>query len=141
MTAPADIDVSDALTFCTRSAPTISITNVCRVGLSAACTVPSSTGTVKIIHRRIEWVTVSTPSSSASEPSADWVPISSGRFETRSAISPPYAPSTSTGRNCVATTSPIIVPEWASSRTSHDSETDCIHVPTRLIAWPVKYSR
>src|SRR5579875_3077995 len=50
-------------------------------------------------------------------------------------------PASRTGRNWVAATSPTIVPDPVSCRTSQDCATTCIQVPGRLIACPAAYRR
>ena len=65
----------------------------------------------------------------------------SRRLSTRSAITPPYGPSTSTGRVCRATTKPSAVAECVRVNTSHDWATDCIHVPMSEVDWPTKNRR
>ena len=53
----------------------------------------------------------------------------SRRLSTRSATTPPYGPSTSTGSVCSATIAPSIVAEPVRLSTSHDCAAICIHVP------------
>ena len=109
--------------------PTISITKVWRLGLSTAVTSPNPAARAYTIHNRTVSVRVRTPSVRASVPATVWVPMISVRLSTRSAINPPTVPNNSVGRNCMAMTVPRAVPLPVSSSTSHDSATDCIHVP------------
>ena len=84
---------------------------------------------------------MSTPRINASTPIIDCSAIINLRLSTRSATTPPYGPSSSTGNVCSATTTPILVPEPVSTSTSQDCATVCIQVPTREMAWPRKYLR
>ena len=63
-------------------------------------------------------------------------PIISLRLSTRSAITPPYGASSSTGSVCSATIPPSAVLECVSFSTSHAWAVICIQVPISEIAWP-----
>ncbi len=63
------------------------------------------------------------------------------RLSNRSAKTPPYAPSNSTGRKYSATLVPSAVPLSVSSSTSHAEAVKFIHMPMAEIVWPVRYRR
>ncbi len=109
--------------------PTISITKVCRLGLSSAVTAPKHAAITYTIHSSTAPVIVSTPSVSARRPAVDWVIMISLRFSNRSAMTPPNGARISVGRNCIATTVPSAVPLPVSSSTSQAWAMPCIHVP------------
>ena len=83
----------------TRSAPTSSMTNAWRVGLSTALTVPRTSTSTKTIQTVTAPVAVSTHSATAGTIISVWVIISRRRLSWRSASTPPSAPSSRTGRN------------------------------------------
>ena len=64
--------------------------------------------------------------------------ISSRRFGTRSAISPPQAPNSSIGRNWSAVVTPTATPLPVSVRISQISATVCIQLPEIETSWPTK---
>jgi hypothetical protein len=75
-------------------------------------------------------VIASTPRAAAQIASQPWVILRMSRLSKRSAITPPYAESTSIGRNCRAVVIPTAIPEPPdSSRTSQSWATRCIQVP------------
>ena len=84
---------------------------------------------------------VSRPRTSACSPISDCNSTISRRLSSRSASTPPYGASTSTGRVCNATTSPNAALEWVSVSTSQACAVTCIQVPISEIAWPVTYRR
>ena len=72
----------------------------------------------------------SRPSTVAQRASQDWVMIRMRRLSKRSAISPPYALSSSIGRNCRPVVMPMATPDPPeSSSTSQSWATRCIQVP------------
>ena len=75
-------------------------------------------------------VTASRPSTAAQSANQPWVILRMSRLSKRSAITPPYADSTSIGRNCRAVVIPTATPEPPdSSRTNQSWATRCIQVP------------
>ena len=58
------------------------------------------------------------------------------RLSNRSASTPPYAPSTSTGRKYSATFAPRAVPLSVSCSTSQALAVKFIHVPIADTVWP-----
>ncbi len=58
------------------------------------------------------------------------------RLSTRSAITPPYGPSSRIGVIWTATSSPSAVPESVSVSSSQPWAMVCIQVPTSDTAWP-----
>ena len=110
--------------------------NDCRAGFSNALFKPSSAASTPISHRRTDPVTVSTPSTSACTPIATCSAVIRRSLSTRSAITPPYGPSSSTGSVCSATISPSVVAEPVIVSTSHDCAAICIHVPISEIDCP-----
>ena len=124
--------------FTTRSEPTISITKLCRVGLSTALTAPRTKTRPKTIHGSTTPPAVSAQSISAGTAIAVWLTISSRRFANRSAITPPQAPKTRIGRNWSAEVTPTATPLPVSSRISHISATICIQLPLSETIWPTK---
>ena len=84
------------------------------------------------------WVSVSTPRISACTPMRACSPTISFRLSMRSAISPPYGPSSSVGSVWRATTMPRSVAEPVSTSTSHACAVVCIQVPISEIACPAK---
>ncbi len=122
----------------TRSAPTISIAKLWRVGLSTAFTVPRAKTIAKTISGVTTPVTVTVKRTSAGSAIIAWVMISRRRLEKRSASSPPQAPNSSMGRNCRAVVSPTAIPLSVSERTSQISATVCIQFPDRETTCPQK---
>ena len=122
----------------TRSAPTISITKLCLVGLSIAVTAPRAKTSANTIHGTTAPVAVSAQSVSAGSTIAVCVTMSSRRFGKRSATTPPQAPRTSTGRNCSAAVTPTATPLPVSERINHISATICIQLPLSETIWPAK---
>ena len=86
-------------------------------------------------------MSVSANSASAGSAIAAWVAISSRRFGTRSATSPPHAASPSIGANWSAAAIPTATPLCVSWSTSHVSATVCSQVPLSETSWPRKYRR
>ena len=122
----------------TRSAPTISIAKLWRVGLSIALTAPRAKTSAKTIHGATTPAAVTANRASAGSAMLSWVTISSRRFETRSASSPPHAPKSRIGRNCSAETIPAATPLPVSARISHISATIWVQLPLTEISWPAK---
>jgi len=91
-----------------------------------------------ISHSRTSPVIVSTPRISAWSPIAVCSTIIRRRLSTRSAMTPPYGASNSTGSVCSATITPSAVAEPVSDSTSHDCAAICIQVPISEVAWPMK---
>jgi hypothetical protein len=112
--------------------------NDCRTGFSKALLTPSAAARTAISQSLIAPNTVSSPRTSACTPIRLWSTTISRRLSTRSAITPPYGPSSSTGSACSATTSPRSTLEPVSVSTSQDWAIICIHVPTSEIACPPK---
>ena len=73
----------------TRSGPTISITKLCRAGLSSAFTLPRTSTRANTIQGATTPLTVTANSASAGTTMPSWVIISSLRLSKRSASSPP----------------------------------------------------
>lgn len=113
--------------------PTISEMNARRAGLSSAVNVPNTSATANTIHRRMAPVSTSTPSTSETAASDDWVSSSSRRLARLSTITPAYGVSKSTGAYRVAVVSPNQTPECVSCSTSIACATVSVHEPTRLI--------
>ena len=109
-----------------------------RAGFSKALLSPSSAASTPICHTVTSPVTVRSPSASACRPIALWSTIISRRLSMRSAITPPYGASSSTGSVCRATMSPSIALECVSDSTSHDWAVICIQVPISETACPAK---
>ena len=122
----------------TRSGPTISITKLCRVGLSTALTLPIAKTARKTIHGSTTPVAVTAKRPTAGIAISAWVVISSRRFGMRSASSPPQAPNRSIGRNCSAVVRPTATPLSVRLRISQIAATVCIQVPDSEISWPAK---
>ncbi len=122
----------------TRSAPTISITKLWRVGLSTELTAPRAKTSANTIHGSTVPEAVSPQSASAGSAIAVWVTASSLRFGQRSARTPPQAPKTRIGKNCSAEVTPTAIPLPVSSRISHISATICIQLPLSETIWPAK---
>ncbi len=142
-TALAALTVTEFSVIALRSSslPTISRTKACRVEFSNALFRPRTMASRQTAQKVTAPVTVSRPRTSACRPIASWRTIMSRRLSTRSATTPPYGASSSTGSVCSATTKPRSVLEWVSTRTSQDCAVICIHVPASEIDCPVKYSR
>ena len=94
-----------------------------------------------ICHSVITFVIVRMPKTSACTPISDCRMIISLRLSTRSATTPAYGPSSSTGRVCRATTSPTSTADPVRWKTRNDWAIVCIQVPMSEVAWPKKYSR
>ena len=77
-------------------------------------------------------VKVSTVNATATSAKADWVRIVNLSRSTRSATTPPQAPSSRTGKNWAAVTTPRAMPLSVSWSTSQITVTVCIHVPDWL---------
>ena len=122
----------------TRSRPTISITKLCRAGLSIALTEPRTNTSANTIHACTFPDAVSTHRPNAGSAISVWVTISSRRLSMRSASSPPHAPANSIGTNCSAAVRPTAKLESVSFRTSHISATTCIQLPLSETTWPMK---
>ncbi len=118
------------------SGPTISSMNDWRAGFSNALLRPSKAASTAISHTRTLPDTVRTPSTSACTPIRLCRQTISRRLSTRSAITPPYGASRSTGSVCAATMRPRAVLECVSVSTSQDCAVICIHVPTSEIDCP-----
>ena len=115
--------------FTTRSGPTISMTKLCRVGLSTAFTAPRANTSANTIHGSTAPLAASAQSSTAGTTIATWVTISSRRLSKRSASKPPNAPNSRIGANCSAVVSPTATPLWVSVRISHVSATIWTQLP------------
>ena len=122
----------------TRSAPTISIAKLWRVGLSTALTVPRTKTRTKTIHGATTPATVTPNRARAGIAISAWVTISRRRFGKRSARRPPQAPKRRIGRNCRAVVIPTARPLPVSERTSQISATICIQLPERETTCPAK---
>ncbi len=72
---------------------------------------------------------------------APWVASSSRRLSSRSAISPPQMPNTSTGANCSAVVMPTGRARLVSRSTSQSWASCCIQVPLTDTSWPKKKRR
>ena len=125
------------------SCGTISLTKVCRAGLSSAVTTPSRRANTKTIHSCATPVTTSAPSPKARRPRPHCVIISRRRFCIRSAMRPPYGASSSIGRNCRPVVIPTASAEWSVRmvRTSQSWATRCIQVPMLDTIAPDSHSR
>jgi len=93
-----------ATALATSPAPTISMTNDWRAGLSMPLATPMTVARSMIIQTWMFPVSVSTASVAAWTVITDWVAMSSLRLSARSAIRPPQGPITRTGPNWSATT-------------------------------------
>ena len=122
----------------TRSAPTSSITNAWRAGLSSELTVPRVSTTAQTIHTSTEPWTVSAHSTAAGMAIAACVHISRRRLSMRSASTPPQAPNSSIGRNCSAAVTPTSAPLCVSWTISHISAMFCIQLPDSETICPAK---
>ncbi len=122
----------------TRSAPTISITKLCRAGLSIAFTEPRANTSAMTIQTSTAPVTASPNRTRAGIAIAAWVAISSLRLSKRSASTPPYAPKSRIGANWLAVVRPTANPLPVSWSTSHISATICIQFPLSETTWPAK---
>jgi hypothetical protein len=120
------------------SRPTISTTNVCRVGLSIASIEPSTSASTSTIQIRALCVSVSTPRHSAGRIASAWVQSRIFRLSTRSASRPPQGVSSRLGSCWIAVVRPSTTPEFVSSRTSQAWLTFCIQVPITEMDWPAK---
>jgi hypothetical protein len=122
----------------TRSAPTISLTNAWRAGLSMARTVPRTSTSPKTIHASTAPPAASAQSASAGIAISVCVIVSSRRLSSRSASTPPQLPSSRIGRNCRPAVMPTAAPLPVSSTISHISATICIQLPEMETTWPAK---
>ncbi len=142
-TARAAFTVTEFSVIALRSSsrPTISRTNACLAEFSKALFRPRMTARRQTSQNVTAPSTVSSPSTRAWQPMASCRTIISLRLSTRSATTPPYGARSRTGSVCSATTSPSLVLECVSTRTSQDCAVICIQVPASEIDWPAKYSR
>ena len=115
----------------TSSSPTISTTNARRAGLSNAVAQPPISATASIAS------TGGCPLNASAASTADWAmamyctTMSSRRLSERSAIRPAQAPSTSTGANWQAASTPTAIPLlFVSFRTSRVSAIIVSQLPT-----------
>jgi hypothetical protein len=122
----------------TRLEPTISMTKLCRLGLSNALTAPRAKTSAKTIHGSTAPPAVTAHSTSAGSAISAWVTISRRRLSTRSARAPPHAPASSIGRNCSAVVIPTATPLPVSERISQTSATTCIQFPLSETSCPAK---
>jgi hypothetical protein len=120
------------------SRPTISTTNVCRVGLSIASMQPSAKASTSTIQTRALWVAVSTPRQIAGRIASVWVQSRIVRLSARSASRPPHGVSSRLGSCWIAVVRPRTMPELVSSSTSQAWLTFCIQVPITEMDWPAK---
>jgi len=127
--------------FGTSRAPTISITNACRAGMSTSVTIPSRKAKTYTIGRLAKPVTVRMPRPSARAPETLCEITIRRRLSARSATRPPHGPARRTGRNCRAVTIPSASPPPESLSTSQAWATDCIQVPVSETPCPMKYRR
>ncbi len=125
----------------TSSGPTISMTKLCRAGMSRASAMPVSSASPPTIQSSTTPAAVTTPRPSANTPADVCVTISSRRLSTRSASTPAHGPSTRMGPKSTATIEPSATALSVSSRTSHESATDCSQVPLIDTVWAMKYRR
>ena len=120
---------------------TISFTNAWRAGVSNAPPVPNRNASTYTCQVCTQPNTASTPSTAAVLPMANWVTISTLRFEKRSAITPAMGENSRIGRNC----RPVVMPSApalpVSVRTSQSWATRCIQVPTFDTSEPVANRR
>ena len=113
----------------TRSRPTISITKLCRAGLSIALIEPRTNTSAYTITGCTTPLAVSAHSVNAGMAISAWVIVSSRRLDIRSASSPPQAPANSIGTNWSAAVRPTATLLFVSRSTSHISATICIQFP------------
>ena len=108
-----------------------------------AVTHPSASANRYTCHSCACPLSTRTPSPAASTPWPTCVAISSLRRSTRSASSPAYGDSRSTGANCRAVVMPTATPDSSVSsvRTSQSWATRCIQVPTFATSAPANHSR
>jgi hypothetical protein len=117
--------------------PTISRMKAWRAGFSKVLLSPRMTASSPTSHTWTTWVVTRTPSTRAWRPIIDCRKIISFRLSTRSATTPPYAPSKRTGSACRATIRPRSTLEWVRVRISQDWAVVCIQVPIREMACPL----
>jgi hypothetical protein len=110
--------------------------NDCLAGFSNALLTPRIAASAAISQTRTSPVTVRSPRTSAWSPIALWSPIMIRRLSPRSARTPPYGVSSSTGSVWSAMTAPSAVLECVRVRTSQAWAVICIQVPISEIAWP-----
>ena len=103
-----------------------------------ALTEPRTNTSASTIHAFAFPVLASAHNVSAGIAISACVIISSLRFETRSASSPPHAPANSIGTNWSAAVRPTATLEFVSFKTSHISATICIQLPLSETIWPMK---
>lgn len=113
----------------------------CLAGESATDTRPLATPTATSSPTLAAPKSAATHSAAASNPDANWVPISSMRRSNRSASTPPHGPSNSVGSDPAASTRPSAVADPVSCSTSQPSAVACRKVPLAEATWPRKYSR
>ena len=98
------------IAFGSRSRPTTSETNDWRDGLSKAVPMPKAKAITYTIGVVATPVMARMPRVAAQMANQAWVILSTTRLSNRSATSPPYADSSSIGRNCRAVVMPIATP-------------------------------
>jgi len=118
------------------SRPTISTTNAWRVGMSMAFRQPRRNAMTSTCQTCTVFDNTSADMTSPRIIAKAWVATSVRRFGRESAINPPNRPSTSTGANCTAATTPRSNGSPVSWRTSQLWATVIIHVPTSEMSWP-----
>ena len=121
-----------------RSAPTISIAKLWRVGLSTALTEPRAKTSAQTIQGSTVPAAVIAHRIRAGRAMSVWVTISSERLGSRSASRPPNAPKRRKGRNWSAEVTPTATPLPVRERISHISATICIQLPDSETSWPAK---
>ncbi len=127
--------------FTTRSAPTISITKLWRVGLSTARNEPRRNTSANTIQGSTAPALTSAHSATAGTTIAAWVTMSSRRLSKRSARTPPKAPNSSSGANWSAVFTPTASALSVSWRMSQVSATIWTQLPLSDTTCPVKYRR
>src|SRR6185437_1853697 len=111
------------------SRPTSSTMKLCRAGISNALIVPLSVARM-ISQLIVRWFdAVNHHSTDAWTSSSDCAILTSRSLSFRSATTPPYRESSSTGSADAPATTPTISALLDSCSASHPSPTDCIHVP------------
>ncbi len=139
--APLNIAELIATALPTSRAPTISIANAWRTGMSTAFAQPRSRASTMIIQTSTTPVSVSTVRTIASSIITTCTASSVCRFGRTSASTPANSPSTITGRNCAPATTPSQNGSPVSVRTSQPWATCWTQVPMSESAWPTKNSR
>ena len=97
--------------------------------MSTASTIPRSSTSAHTIHGTITPLAVSANMPSAGTAMSACVTERMRRLESRSASTPPQAPTSRMGRNWSAAVRPTAAPEPVSFRMSHVSATICIQLP------------